>query len=66
MNEFEIHEDALRAGIVTGFFLLGANLAAGALAGNGVTLLLLTLQGPVVSALVGLHAYRAALRGGAR
>lgn len=59
-------DDAVRAGISTGFGLLGASIVIGAQMETGPALLLLALSAPLTALLAGVYAYRSALYGGDR
>jgi hypothetical protein len=54
-------DDAYRAGIAAGSFLLGAWLAVLALTEPGLLALPLALSGPVTAPLAGVRAYQQAL-----
>lgn len=65
-QEGEITGDALRAGIMAGFFLFGASVVAGVLVQDGPARLVLALSAPVTSLLVGVYTARSARIGGGR
>lgn len=59
-------DDAVRAAIATGFFLLGASVVLGTFVEAGPARLFLAVSAPVTALLAGVYAYRSALEGGDR